>query len=81
MFIFKVRLPTEIKLTNRAILSRIARFYDPIRMAAAFLIRAKIGLQRLCLEGLDWDDELSQMSPASWTNLFEEMNELNRVMF
>lgn len=81
VFVFKVRLPTEIKLTKSTILSRIARIHDPIGMAAAFLIRAKIGLQRLWLEGLDWDDELSPTRQSSWTNLFEEMNELNHVMF
>ena len=34
-------------LTKRMVLSRIARIYDPIGFAAAFLIRAKIGMQQL----------------------------------
>ena len=38
---------TRPLLTKRAILSRIARIYDPIGFAAAFLIRAKIGIQEL----------------------------------
>jgi hypothetical protein len=50
-------------------------------MAAAFLIRAKIGMQRLWLEGLDWDDELPTTSQVSWANFFKKMNELNHVMF
>ena len=81
VFMFKVHPPNEIKLTKRTILSHIARIYDPIGMAAAFLIRAKIGMQRLWLEGLDWDDELPPTSQVSWANFFKEMNELNHVMF
>jgi hypothetical protein len=37
----------ETKLTKRIILGCIARIYDPIGIAAAFIIRAKIGMQRL----------------------------------
>jgi hypothetical protein len=80
-FMFKVHPPNEIKLTKRTILSHIARIYDHIGMAAAFLIRAKIEMQRLWLEGLDWDDELPPTSQVSWPNFFKEMNELNHVMF
>ena len=36
-----------VKLTKRTPLSQVARFYDPIGFTAAFLIRAKIGLQEL----------------------------------
>ena len=38
---------SKLKLTKRKILSKVARVFDPIGFAAAFLIRAKIGLQRL----------------------------------
>lgn len=44
----------EIKMTKRTLLSQVARFYDPIGFAAAFIIRAIIGLQscgRLVLIG------------------------------
>ena len=37
----------EIKLTKRLLLSQIARIYDPVGLAAAFLTRAKIGMQAL----------------------------------
>ncbi|CAB4032698.1 PREDICTED: uncharacterized protein LOC107337338, partial [Paramuricea clavata] len=50
---------SELKLTKRKILSKVARVFDPIGFAAAFLVRAKIGLQRLWQQGLDWDEELS----------------------
>ena len=45
-------------LTKRAILSQIARIYAPIGFVSPFLVRAKIKLQELWEEGVDWDDEL-----------------------
>ena len=48
----------ETKLTKRLVLSYIARIYDPIGIAAALIIRAKIGMQRLWQLGLGWDEYL-----------------------
>lgn len=47
VFMFKFNPPEEIKLTKRGILSQIARLLDPVGFAAAFLVRAKIGMKRL----------------------------------
>ena len=47
----------EIKLTKGLLLSQIARIYDPVGPATAFLIRAKIGMQALWQTGVDWDEE------------------------
>ena len=41
------------KLTKRSILSHVARIFDPIGLASAFLIRAKIGLQELWRQGFE----------------------------
>ena len=38
-------------------------------------------MQRLWLEGLDWDDVLPPTCQVSWANFFKETNELNHVMF
>ena len=81
IFTFNVHPPGEITLTKRTVLSYIARIYDPIGIAAAFLIRAKIGMQRLWLKGLSWDEELPPEIQAAWTSFFQEMNWLNNVMF
>lgn len=56
-----------VKMTKRVILSQGARIYDPIGFAAAFIIRAKIGMQLLWQLGLD--------------SLFQEMKELDNVSF
>ncbi len=47
---------------KRSVLSQVAGVFDPIGFVAPFLIRAKIGIQRLWQRGLDWDQELSNTS-------------------
>ena len=76
-------LPQQIplKLTKRMILSQIARIYDPVGFTAAFLIKAKIGLQQLWQKGPDWDQELPEEVYQDWVQLFEQMQYLSEVKF
>ena len=69
------------KITKRMILSQVARIYDPIGFAAAFIVRTKIGMQRLWQLGLDWDDEVPLAVQKSWISLFQEVKELDSVSF
>ena len=69
------------KLTKRQILSRISRIFDPIGFAAAFLVRAKVAMQQLWQQGLDWDQELPIHEQNKWRQLFREMEHLNDVSF
>ena len=53
---FKFKVKTEAissldptKLTKKSILSQVGRIFDPVELASAFLIRAKIGLQQVSL--------------------------------
>ena len=69
------------RLTKRSVLSRVARIFDPVGFASAFVIRAKIGLQDLWKRGLDWDDELPPDMQEFWTNLFNEALLLSQLEF
>lgn len=71
----------ELKLTKRVLLSQVARIYDPIGFAAAFIIRAKMGLQELWQIGIDWDEEPPPEIRDKWIELFKEMNELKNITF
>ena len=68
------------KLIKRMILSKVARIYDPIGLASAFL-RAKIGIQHLWQLGIGWDQELQPAIQDQWTRLFQEVMKLNEVSF
>ena len=70
-----------LKLTKRMILTQIARIYDPVGFTAAFLIKAKIGLQQLWQKGLYWDQELPEEIYPDWVQLFEQMRYFCEVKF
>ena len=71
----------ETKLTKRSVLSYIARIYDPIGIAAALIIRAKIGMQRLWQVGLGWDEYLPDDVSNEWLKIFDQFRKLNEVTF
>ena len=52
------------------ILSQVACIYDPTGFAALFMVRTKVGMQRLWQLGLDWDDEVPLAVQESWISLF-----------
>ena len=68
-------------MTKRVLLSQTARIYGPIGLAAAFIVRAKIGMQELCQVGVDWDEELPIAIQVKWIKLLKEMIELNNIKF
>ncbi|XP_068735300.1 uncharacterized protein [Montipora capricornis] len=69
------------KMTKRMILSQVARIYNPTGFAAAFIVRTKIGMQRLWQLGLDWDDKIPLAVQETWISLFQEIKELDNVFF
>ena len=86
VFTFKVKPELRLfqeptLLSTRTILSQVARIYDPIGFASAFLIRAKIGLQELWEKGIDWDEKLPPEIQGKWASLFQEMLSLNAITF
>ena len=81
MLLFNVKLPNDITLTKRTVLSQIARIFDPVGFAAAFLVRAKIGMQRLWPQALEWDQELPSATQEEWIRFFQEMGDLNHMTF
>eukprot|EP00057_Strongylocentrotus_purpuratus_P002646 XP_003724934.1 PREDICTED: uncharacterized protein LOC100891637 [Strongylocentrotus purpuratus] len=71
----------EWSLSKRKILSQIALVFDPLGFVAAFLIRAKIGMQSLWEKGYDWDEMLPEADQKWWIDFFKEMKELDEVKF
>ena len=71
--------------TKRAILSSIAKLYDPLGWLAPVVIRAKIMMQTLWKLQLDWDEELPEDVANHWLEIqsdFQNMKliEINRCM-
>ena len=77
-FGFKVNLKAT-KETRRGILSSVASIYDPLGMAAPFLLRGRQLLQKLCAENKGWDDCLSEEQSRKWKQWRDELQQLTTI--
>ncbi|KAK3746502.1 hypothetical protein QZH41_001765 [Actinostola sp. cb2023] len=66
-------------LTRRGILSTVSSIYDPLGLAAPFLLRGKQVLQLLCKEGIGWDDPIPDSLRAYWEIWRSELPLLEQV--
>ncbi|XP_071577173.1 uncharacterized protein [Temnothorax nylanderi] len=65
--------------TKRAILSTIAKLFDPLGWAAPVIITAKIFMQQLWLLKLNWDDEIPDNQLRPWVTYHSKLPCLNQV--
>lgn len=59
--------------TKRKILSAVVQLFDPAGWIAPVVIRGKILMQRLWLEGLKWDEEVTPDSLQEWKKLESDL--------
>ena len=79
-FCFKVvQSDLSDKITKRTILSEIARLYDPIGWLAPVIVSAKIILQNLWLQGVDWDEPVSKALTQTWLTFRQQLSELEAI--
>ena len=57
----------------------MATVYDPLGMIAPFMLPAKLLLQSLANEGLDWDTEISASSRVVWEKWLNGLPHLNEI--
>ena len=69
-------LPPHDNWTKRALASDIAKTYDVLGWFAPVIVKAKIILQHLWEEGLDWDDPVSSSLEQKWLEWRRELGML-----
>ena len=69
----------QIEWTKRNFLSRIATLFDPLGLLSPFLIRAKILMQEVWLNGLEWDERLPQKLFEKVNTWFAELSILSEI--
>ena len=69
--------------TKRIILSQVNRIYDPLGLAGAFTVRAKILMRELWgIENkLGWDDAIPERHKQYWKQFCQDMLEMNNIKF
>ncbi|XP_074026866.1 uncharacterized protein [Leptinotarsa decemlineata] len=67
------------RVTKRMILSQISQIFDPIGLVSPVTIRAKIILQQLWREKLDWNETIPQNILSSWMQFSRSIISLNDI--
>ena len=70
---------SEVPATKRGVLKKTASIFDPLGIAAPFLITAKILMQKLWVLQLDWDDELGGEEKLLWKSWLRDLQNLRQV--
>ncbi|CAL1671717.1 unnamed protein product [Lasius platythorax] len=76
VFRFQIAVLPHDKHTKRSILSFIARLFDPLGWAAPVVISAKLLMQDLWLQKLDWDEPVPSTVLSRWENYYQGLPKL-----
>ncbi|XP_011687752.1 PREDICTED: uncharacterized protein LOC105449960 [Wasmannia auropunctata] len=79
IFQFRVSIPSSPGRTKRAILSLIAKFFDPLGWATPVIITAKIFLQCLWSLKCSWDDEIPSQHYDNWLKYYNRLSCLDAI--
>lgn len=66
--------------TKRAILSEIAKIYDPLGLLSPIIIRNKIFMQKLWTCNIGWDTEIPQDLFLIWEKLYNDLDGIDQIM-
>ncbi|XP_025264298.1 uncharacterized protein LOC112637853 [Camponotus floridanus] len=67
------------ELTKRRVLSETARMFDPLGWITPVTMRAKILIQSVWLQKIDWDTPLPSPDTLAWRNLLSQLPRLNEI--
>ena len=75
---YKIDIPklTAKPLTRRGILSAIASFFDPLGLAAPYVMRARILLQELTRTQPGWDETVPDELCKQWTRWLQDLSNI-----
>ncbi|KAL7726123.1 hypothetical protein ACLKA6_002593 [Drosophila palustris] len=70
---------TALKITKRVVCSELSQIFDPLGLFAPVVVKAKIFMQRLCEDKLEWDTELPTDLQNKWKDYRDELQILNSM--
>ncbi|GBM78869.1 hypothetical protein AVEN_25166-1 [Araneus ventricosus] len=76
---FKVSVNKKDSLTKREVLSQIARLYDPLGTIGPVIAKAKIFMQSLWLQKLDWNNNLHTKVLQVWNDFLVKQPGVNEI--
>ncbi|XP_076660298.1 uncharacterized protein LOC143363618 [Halictus rubicundus] len=78
---YSVNINSPNSPTKRAILSTIAKIFDPLGLLGPVTVTAKIIMQRLWQLKIDWDESLPMNVQNEWQNYRNNLKLLEKVKF
>ncbi|XP_014216735.1 uncharacterized protein LOC106645399 [Copidosoma floridanum] len=79
-FTFSVHTASQaLQVTKRSILSEIARLFDPLGWLAPIIIVAKVLMQDLWLDNLDWDTPVPESLQDRWLQFKAELPNISLI--
>ena len=67
-----IALARSLPLSKRSFLKVTAKLFDPLGVLSPFTIDIKCLFQSMCVEGMDWDDDLQQPYREKWNYFTDE---------
>ena len=65
--------------TKRCVLKLSAKIFDPIGLLTPFTISMKVLFQDLCVERVNWDENLEGEALAKWKTFINDLNALKNI--
>ncbi|XP_059217410.1 uncharacterized protein LOC131994651 [Stomoxys calcitrans] len=65
--------------TKREVLSTIAKFFDPCGWLAPVIVVAKLIMQQVWLDKVEWDDSLKPVTQMNWNNFVRGSHSIDTV--
>ncbi|XP_053698608.1 uncharacterized protein LOC128745559 [Sabethes cyaneus] len=80
LFGFKIpKLPVLGKVTKRIALSEVSQLFDPLGLVGPIVASAKMFVQQLWMEDLNWDDELPERLQSTWLSFRTSINDIKAL--
>jgi len=74
-----IKYARSLPFTKRSLLRWSSKIFDPLGFLTPFTIRLKNLFQEICVNKVDWDDELQEDTRKRWNNLISELDSLNGI--
>lgn len=78
-FSFKVQRCDSKFTTKRTILSEVSKLYDPISWLAPIITKAKSIIQKLWINGTDWDTPVDNGTQREWDSLCNNLHTIHQL--
>lgn len=79
-FCYNFQFSNSETFTKRNIISDIAKIFDPLGWISPCVITAKILIQSLWAERIDWDDPISQEQILMWSTFRSELQDVIKLI-